>query len=102
MAYCLIVDNPEAGREEWAKIVTHVRGSGPFPPAGQRLLIAGPAESGWRVISVWDAPEARATFEAERLGPALRDAGVPVDGMTATTFEVDTLVAADLTGVPAR
>jgi hypothetical protein len=39
-------------------------------------------------------------FYAERFPAACREAGVSVDRMTRTTFEVHTLVAGDLTGAP--
>jgi hypothetical protein len=98
MAYCQIVENPDATREQFEQVGAHLRATGPFPPDGQRLLLAGPAEPGWRVISVWDSQQAIERFNTERLAPALREAGVPVDHITRTTYEVHTLVAGDLTG----
>jgi hypothetical protein len=61
-------------------------------------MLAGPANPGWRVISVWDSEEARARFFAERLAPAYDEAGLSLDSVMRTQFEVDTLVAGDLTG----
>ncbi len=63
-------------------------------------MLAGPANPGWRVISVWDSEEARDRFFAERLAPAYEEAGLSLDGVERTVFEVHTLVAGDLTGVP--
>lgn len=100
MAYCQIVENPDSTQEQFEQVSAHVRATGPVPADGQRLLIAGPGEPGWRVISVWDSEEAMGRFNAERLAPALREAGVPVDRMTRTIFEVHTLIAGDLTGTP--
>jgi hypothetical protein len=100
MAYCAIIDNPEAGQEQFEQVKVSLRDTGAFPPAGQRLLIAGPAETGWRVISVWDSEEAFERFYVEGLPGACSSAGVPCDRMTRTTFEVQTLVAGDLTGTP--
>jgi hypothetical protein len=100
MAYCQIAENPDATQEQFEQLNAHLRANGPFPPDGQRLLIAGPAEPGWRVISVWDSEEAIERFNAERLPDACRATGVPLDRMTRTVYEVHTLVAGDLTGAP--
>lgn len=100
MAYCQIVENPDAGREQFAQVKAHVQATGLFPPDGQQLLIAGPGDGAWRVISLWDSEETMERFYAERFPAACRAAGVSMDRMTHTVFEVDTLVAGDLTGAP--
>jgi hypothetical protein len=100
VTYCAIIENPDAGQEQFEQIRTHLRDTGAFPPAGQRLLIAGPASAGWRVISVWDSEEALERFYTDGLLTACAAAGAPCDRMTRTTFEVQTLVAGDLTGTP--
>ncbi len=100
MAICLIVENPEQSQEQAEQVLAHVRGTGPVPPEGARLMLAGPANPGWRVISVWDSKEARDRFFAERLAPAYRDAGLALDSIKRTVFEVHTLAAGDLTGAP--
>ena len=100
MAYCLIVENPDQSQEQGEQVLAHVRSTGPFPPEGARLMVAGPADPGWRVISVWDSHEARERFFAERLAPAYEEAGLSLDSIKRTLFEVHTLVAGDLTGTP--
>ncbi len=62
MAYCLIVENPDQDQEQGEQVLAHVRGTGPVPPEGARLMLAGPADPGWRVISVWDSHKAREQF----------------------------------------
>jgi hypothetical protein len=99
MAICLIVENPDQSREQAAQVLAHVRTTGPVPPEGARLMLAGPADPGYRVISVWDSDEARERFFAERLAPAYREAGLSLESIERTVFEVDTLAAGDLTGV---
>ena len=42
-------------------------------PEGCQLHIAGPVEEGWRVITVWDSPEAFHRFRDEKLLPAIRE-----------------------------
>jgi hypothetical protein len=82
-------------------LTAHLRATGLFPPDGQMLLIAGPAEPGWRVITVWESEEKLERFYTERFPAACQAAGVgPVDGMKRTIFEVAALVAGDLVGAP--
>ena len=100
MAICLIVENRDQSQEQAEQVLAHVRSTGPVPPEGARLMLAGPANPGWRVISVWDSEEARERFFAERLGPAYDEAGLSLDRVKLTRFEVHTLVAGDLTGAP--
>jgi hypothetical protein len=101
MAYCQIVENPEAGEEQFEQVKAHLRATGTFPPEGQLLMIAGHAEPGWRVISVWDSRETLERFYTERFPAACLAAGISsIDAMTRTTFEVHTLVAGDLLGAP--
>ena len=99
MAICNIVDNPEQSAEQAHQVLAHVRSTGPVPPEGSRLMLAGPADEGWRVISVWDSEEARDRFFAERLAPAYKNAGLSMDGIKRAQFPIDTLVAGDLTAV---
>jgi hypothetical protein len=53
-----------------------------------------------RAITVWHSREARDRFLAERLAPACEAAGHSLDEVTRTEFEVDTLIAGDLVGMP--
>jgi hypothetical protein len=100
MAICLIVHNPDQSQEQAEQVLAHVGSTGPVPPEGARLMLAGPANPGWRVISVWDSHEARERFFAERLAPAYQAAGLSLDSIKRTLFEVHTLAAGDLTGTP--
>jgi hypothetical protein len=100
MAICLILENPDQSAEQAGQVMAHVRDSGPVPPDGARLVIAGPGDPGWRVISVWDSPDAMQRFFVDRLAPAYADAGLSLDGVTRTVFEVHSLIAGDLMGAP--
>ena len=62
MAICLIVENRDQSLEQAEQVFAHVRSTGPVPPEGARLMLAGPADPGYRVISVWDSEEARDRF----------------------------------------
>jgi hypothetical protein len=100
MAICNIAEDPTQTAEQFEQITAHLRGTGPVPPEGARLVLAGPASPGRRVITVWDSSEARDAFFAERLGPAYESAGLSLERVEHTAFEVHMLVAGDLTGTP--
>ncbi len=99
MAICLVVENPDQTQEQTDRALAHVRSTGPAPPEGARLLFGGPSKSGWRFVSVWDSQEALERFFAERMMSAYEHAGIPLDRMQRTVFDVYTLTAGDLTGV---
>jgi hypothetical protein len=101
MALCMIVENPSQTEQQWEAVFDHLRDSGPVPPEGARLVVSGPADPGWRVISVWDSPEVRDRFFAERLSAAYDSVGLSFENLKRTEFEVSTLIAGDLTGTPA-
>ena len=100
MAICMIVENREQTQEQAEDVMSHVRTTGPVPPEGARLMLAGAADPGWRVVSVWESHEARERFFAERLAPAYAEAGLSLDGIRRTLFEIHTIAVGDLTGVP--
>lgn len=95
MAICNIIDDPTRTSEQYELIMAHVRGSGPVPPEGCRLVLAARE----RVITVWDSPEDRDRFLAERLGPAYQAAGHSLDEVSRSQFDVDMLLAGDLAGM---
>lgn len=74
MAIAMLVDNPQASQETYEKVRADL---GLEAPAGGILHVAGPAPGGgWRVVEVWESREEAIRFFSERLGPALRAAGV--------------------------
>ena len=93
MAMCLVVDNPDESAEDFKSVMDHLGTSGPVPPTGASLLVAGPVDGAWRVISVWDSGESLQQFFGERLAPAYRAAGLSLEAARQSTFEVHTLVA---------
>jgi hypothetical protein len=92
MAICLVVDNPDETAEDFSTVMDHVRSTGPVPPIGARLLAAGPADGGWRVVSIWESSDAIQRFFEERLAPAYQAAGLSLGTAMQSTFEVQTLV----------
>jgi hypothetical protein len=98
MAICNIIDDPDRTQQQFERITAHLRGSGPVPPQGCRLVLLGRE----RAITVWDSSEQRDRFLAERLGPAYEAAGLSLDEVTRTQFDVDLLVAGDLAGLASQ
>lgn len=100
MAICQIIENREMSKEQWEQLSARVRASGPVPAEGGRLVVAGLANPGWRVITVWESEEARDRFFAERLAPAYEEIGLSLDSVARTVFDVHTLIAGDLAETP--
>ena len=98
MAIGHIMQHPTAGEEDYVQVMEHLRGTGPVPPEGARLVLSGPAEPGWRVITVWGTRTELDRFFAERLRPAYEHAGLSLDDAQRTFFEVHSLTAGDLAG----
>ena len=96
MAICLITNNPNETAEQYEQVMSHLEDSGPVPPEGARLLIAGQGRDGWRAVSVWDDPEALQRFFAGRLTAAYHAAGVSPEATTQQTFEIHSLLATEL------
>lgn len=88
MPTCMIIDNPEMTRAHTDRVIAHVRGTGPVPAEGAHVIFGGPTPRGWRMVSVWDTPEAAERFVAERLAPAYEAAGLSLDRVERTGFEV--------------
>ncbi|MDP9345270.1 MAG: hypothetical protein M3P44_06045 [Actinomycetota bacterium] len=95
MAIGNIIDDPNQTDEQHELIQAHVRGSGPVPPQACRLVLLGRE----RAITVWDTPEDRDRFLAERLAPAYQAVGRSLDEVTRTQFDVEFLAAGDLAGI---
>ena len=98
MAIATIVEHPGLSREQAEQIQARVRATGPVPPEGARLVLGGPADPGWRVITVWDSVDARDRFFAERLTPAYEETGLSFQAAKLTHFDVQLLSVGDLTG----
>lgn len=92
MAICLMVDNADETAEQFETVMEHLSESGPVPPAGASVLTAGPANGGWRVISVWDSSESLQRFFGERLAPAYQKAGLSMDSVQRSMFDFHTFV----------
>ncbi len=98
MAICVVADNPKGNRETYEGVIQRVFKGSDFPPAGAIFQVAGPAEGGWRVISVWDSREDFERFAQEHLQPAWAEVGVSRDDVSFSIFEAHSFMAGDVSG----
>jgi hypothetical protein len=74
MAVCMIFEAPGVTQAQYEQVLHEVTADG--PPQGVRSHVAGPTESGWCVIEVWDSQEAFDRFFADKLRQALQRANL--------------------------
>jgi hypothetical protein len=75
MAVVVIVTTPGVTTELYDESQRRMGLQGRLPP-GCTQHIAGPSPEGWRVVAVWDSPEALRSFQTQTLGPTLAGMGV--------------------------
>lgn len=75
MAIAVTFDLPGVTESQYAA----ARGMlGDVLQTGNLVHLAGPTEGGWRVVEVWESPEAMgAFFQSDAAGAAFQAAGVP-------------------------
>ena len=71
----VVVAEIDGGTQEQYDAVSAQAMEGDQLPDGCQAHIAGPTESGWRVITAWDSEEQFHAFRNERLIPALASGG---------------------------
>jgi hypothetical protein len=75
MAIVVIATTPGMTADLYDESQRRMGVEGALPP-GCTQHIAGASPEGWRVISVWDSPEALQGFLTEKLRPTLAGLGV--------------------------
>lgn len=51
---------------------------------GGIVHVAGPTETGWRIVDVWESPEHFKVFRQYRLGPTREKLGIPAPRVQVT------------------
>ena len=90
MSVLLVADVP-GGTAEQDDAMVKALGLADDPPVGARWRVAGPSDTGWRIVSLWDSQEAFEAFRAARLTAALQQ-----QGRAAPTLEfwpIETVIA---------
>ena len=75
MALVMISDTPGVTQAQYDQVHTEVTPDN-RPPAGLLYHAAGPTDTGWVVVEVWESQEALDRFFRERLGAALQRANI--------------------------
>jgi hypothetical protein len=70
MAVVMVQDVDGGSQELYDRITEHLNAR-EDPPEGLIIHTAGPTESGWRVVDVWESAEALGRFRDQRLMPAI-------------------------------
>jgi hypothetical protein len=71
----LVISEVPGGNAEQDKAMMEALNLDGNPPAGVRVRLAGPTETGWRIVGLWDSRESFDAFLRDRLTPALQAAG---------------------------
>jgi hypothetical protein len=69
MAIGLLMEFPGMGQEQYDAVLDELELGG-LMPAGGISHIAGPTETGWRMVEVWESQEAFDLFFRDRLHPS--------------------------------
>jgi hypothetical protein len=72
----LVIAQVQGGDAALDARITQELGLQNAPAPGSLARFAGPTDTGWRVITVWESEEAYRTFEREKLMPAFQRLGV--------------------------
>ena len=66
MALAMLAEIPDLTRQQYEAVVTTVNRAG-GTPAGALLHAAGPSDSGYRIVEVWETREAADAFYGSEL-----------------------------------
>jgi hypothetical protein len=86
MSYASITVAPELNVADYHAIGEHL---GPDPVQGLLSEVAGAADAGLHVITLWDSKEEHDRFVADRLVPAFQRAGIQPGELRFTDVDVD-------------
>lgn len=75
MAVAMLMEFPGVTREQYDAVIEELNLGG-RPGAGGIFHVAGPTETGWRVVDVWESEDAFDVFFRGKLDSALQNAGV--------------------------
>jgi hypothetical protein len=82
MAVLMIHDSPGGTEEQYHEVIARLSDGKGFnaptdwPVAGILFHVAGPTDTGFRVIDIWESEEAFQSF-GPFIGPALQEVGFP-------------------------
>ena len=71
MAVAVVIDVPHGNQQFYDQVLPTLFPGGTIPE-GWVIHIAGPTDTGWRIVNVVPSQEEFEAFAAEKLGPTLR------------------------------
>jgi hypothetical protein len=77
VAVAFIFNGVGVTQAQYEQVVHEVNPDGKVAP-GVLFHVAGPVADGWRVVEVWESPEAMEKFFQDKLGAALEKANISV------------------------
>jgi hypothetical protein len=76
MAIGILIEVPGGTKEQYDAVMEKLALGGKMPPGGISH-VAGPMEGDWRVVDVWESPEAFEKFFEAKLHRAILEVGLP-------------------------
>lgn len=71
MAVAVVIDVPAGNQQFYDQIIPTLFPGGKLP-GGWQMHMAGPTETGWRIVNVVPSQEGFEAFARDRLGPTLQ------------------------------
>jgi hypothetical protein len=71
----LVIANIPGGSAEQDKAMLEALNVDADPPQGLKVRLAGPTDTGWRIVGLWDSREAFDVFRNDRLMPVMQQTG---------------------------
>jgi len=87
MAIAILFDGPGVTQAQYDQANQAVNPSNTLMP-GCLYHVAGPTETGWRVVEVWESQEVLDRFFQEKLGQALQQANINVLPQTFQVYNI--------------
>jgi hypothetical protein len=81
MPVAVIIDVPNGNQQFYDQIIPALFPAGMLPE-GWQMHMAGPTETGWRIVNVVPSKEGFEAFAREQLGPTLQQLEGVTPGMT--------------------
>ena len=77
MPIAILFDSPNGTQEHYDLMNDKLKEIGQEEPAGRISHIAGPTQSGWRMVEVWESKEAWEVFVGEYFTRVLHESSIP-------------------------
>jgi hypothetical protein len=76
VAIAIFFETPGVTQQQYEEVIQRLEAAGEGAPAGRLYHVAGPTETSWRVVDVWESQEQFDRF-GQTLLPILQEVGFP-------------------------